>query len=301
MKTTPRAGPRLSLEACYRDLRGEGIERVAAAALLGRRHWLHDAAGFDQRTGEMLPGPLGQVCDDLRKAPPRPAGAGFKDRLYRIVEHVEGPLRDVLRGMNERLVRVHASLPIRAVRELDSACFSALSRRPGRTIREKLADRPYLLAVERRWTTDSSENRLVKALCTRLAHLLRVRPPSPAPGDGPSLDDFLALVEGWLLGPAAEDIGPWENVPPNNILLQHRDYRRLWDAWLWLQLLDEDLRRDQNEALAQWTTIVFWSVVSHLRWTGGVRLLSSPATPTTTRSRSSPRVGPPRGGSSSRA
>ncbi len=272
----PHSGPRMSLESCYRDLQGDAPARAAAEALLSRRDWLYACAEFDQRTGNMLPSALGHLCARIGASPQALAATGFKDRLYRIVAHVDEPMRDILRQMHERLVRTHASLPVRAARELDSTSFFALSRRPGRTIREKLADRPYLLAVERRWTVDSSENRLVKALCNRLAYLLRARNHNKSLDDASWLHDFLSHIEGWLHSPAAREIGRWENLPPNNILLQHRDYRRLWDAWLWSQTLDVDLERDQEIGLAQWTTIVFWSMASRFAATDGVRLLEQP-------------------------
>ena len=279
MRTPPRAAPRVSVESCHSALRIGGTERTAVEALLGRRHWLHGLTDFDLRTGQMLPGSLESICTRIRAAPPRGAGEGFKDRLYRIVEHADRPLREVLRHLNERLVREHATLPIRAVRELDSTSILALGRRPGRTIREKVADRPYLVAVARRWTSDTSENRLVKALCQRLAQLLDGRRQSQGSGTESIVDDFISLVEGWLQSPAAREIGRWEHVPPNNILLQHRDYRRLWDAWSWSETLDDDIQRDQDESLLQWTTLVFWSIVSRLADTGGVRFLEQPCHP----------------------
>ncbi|MFB1484091.1 DUF2357 domain-containing protein [Corallococcus sp. RDP092CA] len=270
---------RVSVESCHAALRGGGPERIAVEALLGRRHWLHGLADFDLRTGQMLLGSLESICARIRAAPPRGVGEGFKDRLYRIVEHADRPLREILRHLNERMVREHATLPIRAVRELDSTSILALGRRPGRTVREKVADRPYLLAVERRWTSDTSENRLVKALCLRLAQLLDERRQSQESGTESVVDDFSALVERWLQSPAAQEIGRWEHVPPNNILLQHRDYRPLWDAWSWCESLDEDLQRDQDEGLLQWTTLVFWSIVSRLAGAGGVRVLEQPCHP----------------------
>lgn len=270
---------RVSVESCHAALRGGGPERTAVEALLGRRHWLHGLADFDLRTGQMLPGSLESICARIRAAPPRGAGEGFKDRLYRIVEHADRPLRKILLHLNERMVRKHATLPIRAVRELDSTSILALGRRPGRTVREKVADRPYLLAVERRWTSDTSENRLVKALCLRLAQLLDERRQSQGSSTESMVDDFSSLVEGWLQSPAAQEIGRWEHVPPNNILLQHRDYRPLWDAWSWCESLDDDLQRDQDEGLLQWTTLVFWSIVSRLAGAGGVRVLEQPCHP----------------------
>ena len=268
------SGAPLSLEECYRALQRGGDQRAAAEHLLGRRQWIHEAADFDERTGDMLPSPLSRVCARLPLA--LEFSSAGKDRLYRIVEHTDVPLQEILRGMHERLIREHASLHIRAVRELDSASFFALSRRPGRTIREKLADRPYLWAVERRWTVDSAENRLVKAFCGRLAYLLQTRANCKGGDAEPQLDDLLATVESWLQSPAAKEVGRWENLPPTNLLLQHRDYRRVWDAWRWIEALDDDLRRDHDERLVQWTTIAFWSIVSRLARSPGVRLLEQP-------------------------
>jgi Domain of unknown function (DUF2357) len=272
----PRSGPNLSLESCYRDLGSDGSTRAAAEALLSRRDWLYSCAEFDQRTGEMLPSPLGRICERIGVSTADLATNGFKDRLYRIAAHIKEPLRDILHQMHERLVRRHSSLHIGAVRELDTTSFLALARRPGRTIREKLADRPHLLAVERYWTEDGAENRLVKALCHRLAHLIRTRHDIESRVDASWLQDFFYLIEQWLQSPAAVEIGRWENLPPNNILLQHRNYRRLWDAWLWSETLDTDLQRDAHEALAQWTMIVFWSVVSRFDAADSVRLLEQP-------------------------
>lgn len=272
----PRSGLSLSLESCYRDIGSDGSRRAAAEALLSRRDWLYACAKFDQRTGEMLPSPLGRICERIGASQTDLATNGFKDRLYRIAKHIEEPLRDILHQMHERLARRHSSRHIGAVRELDTTSFLALTRRPGRTIREKLADRPYLLAVERYWTEDGAENRLVKALCNRLVHLLRAREHLESPTDASWLQDFLYVIEQWLQSPAAVEIGRWENLPPNNILLQHRNYRRLWDAWLWSETLDTDLQRDAHEALAQWTMIVFWSVVSRFAATDGIRLLEQP-------------------------
>ena len=108
---------------------------------------------------------------------------------------------------------------------------------------------------------------------------MRARLPHQAPSDGTRIDGFRSVIEGWLQSPAANEIGRWENLPPNNILLQHRDYRRLWDAWLWSETLDEDLQRDQDESLRQWATMVFWSLVSHLAEIDDVRLLEQPCHP----------------------
>lgn len=276
MRAKSESGASPSLEVRYQALAQEGAARIEAEQLLRRRHWLHAVGEFDERTGEMIPSSLGEVCARLDAARAKAATGDLKDRLYRIVEHVEAPLEEILRQLHEGLVREHAMMPLRAVRELDTTSFFALSRRPGRALREKLADRPYLWAVQRRWTIDTAENRLVKSFCVRLAALLRTRGEGLPHARGGLLHELLGRVESWLQSPAASEIGVWGNLPPNNLLLQHRDYRRVWDAWHWLQTLDEDVQRDAEQRLAQWTTTVFWSLVSHLASHVGVRLLEQP-------------------------
>lgn len=265
-----------SAEAWYAALGNPGAGRKTVHALLARRDWIHHAGEFDERTGELLPNALSHVCSRLHAIGIDAKSAIPRDRLHRIVEHVHRPLLEILRQPHERLVREHASLPLRAVRELDSTSFFALSRRSGRTIREKLADRPYLWALERRWTVDTAENRLVKALCVRLVQLLQRRREAWQQPDEEWLGDLIARIESWLQSTVSKQIGRWENLPPNNLLLQHRDYRRVWDAWGWTETLAADMQRDDEQRLAQWTTIAFWSLVAELAACEGVRLLEQP-------------------------
>lgn len=207
MRAKPANGSYPSLEARYQAL--AGAARTEAEQLLRRRHWLHQVGEFDERTGEMLPSPLGRVCAQLNPARVHATAGELKDRLYRIVEHVKAPLEEILRQLHEGLVREHAMLPLRTVRELDTTSFFALSRRPGRTLREKLAERPYLWAVQRRWTIDTAENRLVKSFCMRLAALLRTRAVGWPHEHGGLLHELQARIESWFHSPAAREIGAW--------------------------------------------------------------------------------------------
>jgi predicted component of viral defense system (DUF524 family) len=128
---------------------------------------------------------------------------------------------------------------VHAVRELDANSFIKLSNRPGRTIREKLAGKPYMQAVRRFQSVDLPENRLLKALVRHLAELLELRRDCLG-----HEDEILPKIQTWLRSEEVQAIGNWNNLPPNNTLLAHRDYRRVWDAWRWLQSLDDDLAGD---------------------------------------------------------
>ena len=268
-------GAAISMEDIYRALLSDGRGAQHARGIVARRHWIHQAAAFDERTGEMLPGSIGHICKRIGAVDPDESP--YKDRIFRICEHVESPLMEILAHLREQIRRSRAMLPIRKVRELDCGSFMALSRRPGRTVREKLADRPYLMAVERRWSVDTAENRLIKEFCSRLARLLEVR--AEHLSDVSQLTEMSRRLESWLMQPAVNDIGRWENLPPNNVLIGHRDYRRVWDAWRWLQTVDDDSNRDHEERLEQWRTTLFWSMVVQLADNSSIRLLEQPVFP----------------------
>lgn len=237
-----------TLEQVYRNYSQGGD----AARLLKQTHWYSCLAEFDPRTGDALPQPLSQVFRKLSQpAPPQP----IRDRLWRITEHCRLSLIKLFRSLNESPRREQAMLPLRAVRELDSSSFMALSRRSGRTIREKLAGKPYLQAVRRIQSVDLPENQLLKAFSLRLEELLELR--VQLLGEEP--DALLCLIRSWLRTDEAKSIRRWENLPPNNTLLSHRDYRAVYDAWGWLQHLDEAVTEDmahlrqRQQVVQQWT------------------------------------------------
>ena len=222
--------------------------------LLAQMHWYSNVVEFDPLTAEALPLPLSEV---LHKAPVD--NVFVKDRLWRIVEHVRMPLITLFRELNESPRREQDILPLRAVRELDTSSFMALSRRPGRNIREKLAGRPYMQAVRHFQSVDLPENRLLKAFCERLAELLELRERylEEKPTEGAPIE-LLLEIRAWLETDEAQGIGRWENLPPNNTLLTHRYYRALYDSWCWLQTLDDDLTRDFEHVDERQATMEKW-------------------------------------------
>ena len=162
----------------------------------------------------------------------------------------------LIHTLNESPRREQALLPVCAVRELDANNFIKLSNRPGRNIREKLAGKPYLQAVRRFQSVNFPENRLLKAFAIRLAELLELRRDCLSEQEDELLprDRIVAL---FLM--RREQLTAGTTCLPNNTLLSHRDYRRVWDAWCWLQTLDEDIARDFSKLEAREETMRHWS------------------------------------------
>ncbi len=241
----------MTLEQLYRNYSLNTSAGMNARALLMQSHWYSSICEFDPRTADALPQPLDAV---LRKMTKLVQDSVLKDRLWRITKHVRSSLTTLYRNLNESPLREQAVLPLRAVRELDTASFMALARRPGRNVREKLAGKPYLQAVQRLQSVDLPENRLLKAFSEWLAELLELR--AECLNEEP--DELLAQVRSWLVTDEAQSIRRWDNLPPNNTLLSHRHYRAVYDAWRWLQSLDDDITMDFAKLSERQETMQKW-------------------------------------------
>ena len=237
-----------------------------AKMLLLQTHWFTVNAIFDPRSGEALPQPLTSFCQKLAFPKPNEGPLQLHDRLWRITEHARDAVEHLIRSLNENPKREHALLPIRAVKELDAVSFIKLSQRPGRNIREKLSGKPYLQAVRRYQSIDLPENRLLKAFAVRLHELLTIRKECLGRVLDEGEDPLLSTFDSWLRSDEARNIARWDNLPPNNTLLSHRDYRRVWDAWIWLQSLDEDVDKDFSNLERRQQVMTFWQKIAQFRF-----------------------------------
>lgn len=250
----------MNLQKVYFGFRANDLE---IKSLLLQSDWFCRIAIFDPKTGEALPQALTLLFSKVAAYEPPKNGEALHDRLWRITEHSRASVERLFHALNESPRREQAWLPIHAVRELDANSFIKLSNRPGRTIREKLAGKPYLQAVRRFQSANLPENSLLKAFARRLAELLEVRLDCLG-----QEDQLLAKIQSWLRSDEAQAIGNWDNLPPNNTLLSHRDYRRVWDAWRWLQTIDEDVARDFSQVKAREDAMRVWTNYAQM-WTKG--------------------------------
>lgn len=84
--------------------------------------------------------------------------------IYRVARHNQEVISAVCQSPRRMLRRSREEEAVDRVRELDSACLRDLIRRPGRTVLEKAGSRQRILAVVRRDTHDTHENRVIKDL-----------------------------------------------------------------------------------------------------------------------------------------
>lgn len=252
----------MTLLELYQSQKNQGALGKSCRALLEQTHWFMVNAEFDPKTGEALPQALSSF---LSKVAREQVVGTIHDRLWRITDHVRSSIERLFHSLYESPRREQALMPVHAVRELDANSFIKLSNRPGRNIREKLAGKPYLQAVRRFQSVNLPENRLLKAFVSSLADLLESRRNYL----GEEEDELLPKIQSWLRSAEAQAIARWDNLPPNNTLLSHRDYRRVWDAWRWLQTLDDDIAGDFSKLEARDKTIRIWNEFAQMWAEGG--------------------------------
>lgn len=239
----------------------------AYRTVLLQTDWFASNVSYDPLSGGVLPELL---TDFLARIAEYKPSLPYKDRVAVILDGCEEPLRRLMGNLNEESRRSHTEMPYWKARELDASSFIALSRRSGSTIREKLAEKPNIQAVRHYLSVDTTENRLLKALVLRLCDLLELRHQLSGATDYEALRDQMFR---WLGTDEAQEIGRWENRPPNNTLLGHRDYRRVWRAWVALQAAEENLEEDLRETKTRQVVIDEWTDLAKA-YAGGQRVFA---------------------------
>ena len=265
-----------SVEDVYLATKEDDPLKTDAELLLGLREWLVSCGDFDPMTGQSLPQGLCSLLVKIRESINSTPPAFPRDRVGRILDHTKEALLSTISNPREEVLREHAMLPVFAAREFDSASVQWLSRQPGRSVREKLVGKPYLKAIRRRMSADTPENRLFKALVVRLEKLLLARDAAFNGSGDSGEEEFLLQMQRWLRGDESSEIGQWTNLPPNNTLLQNKNYRKVWDSWLCLLSLDENIAADHKRLKSDFLTVLFWSLLATFEESSRFRIVQQP-------------------------
>ena len=266
-----------SIESLYKGLNDRDEIKIKAYLILMVRDWLTAASTFDPVSGDVIQTSIDDFSESIVHSFWNvPSEREIKDRIYRIVSHTKEAVLAIMEHTRDKILREHAMLPIHAAREVDSSSIQWLSRQPGRTLREKLSGKPYMKAVRRRTSVDTSENRLLRAFLCRLEQILIERQNILSTENEETCEELLVYLQRWLRIEEVAEIGVWGNLPPNNTLLQDKHYRKIWDGWLWLQAIDEQIIEDSERVHKDILTVIYWNTVSLLKASGRLRIVQQP-------------------------
>lgn len=190
-----------------------------------------------------------------------------KDFVIEISEKTEQSCLYLIDHLKKKNLREHVMLPSYKVQEMDSYCINWLSKQPGETMRKKMANSRSIMAVKRRSSFDTGENRLFLAFLFRLNQLLDLQQDCIPKEylDDKNLKSLRRLVKSTLKDENLEEIRKWDNLPPNNTLLSDRHYRVIWSGWSDLKNLDDILKNHITNIDNYLTTMLFLTLIHKLQ------------------------------------
>lgn len=200
------------------------------------------------------------------------ASTGAEPRTARVVEIAllcMTRIRDVCERPRRMLVRQRESLPIGRVQEIDAVCLRDFIQRPGRTDLEKAGPRQEIMAITRRETVDTAENRVVRDFIRLCQH--RARAYERENGHARKHRKVEAVVglrracERFEVGSPISAAGPLVGVArPNYVLQKDRRYHPLWVQYDKLRREEEAVDNIWSWGRKLWAEFVRGVVISFL-------------------------------------
>lgn len=233
------------------------------------RHWLTQITEFDVTTYLPLYTNLLEISqlelsnhkkiyeqniDDIFSSP-------LEDAISTLIKQIRPCVELLLPDLNTKIIRQHEIMPVQKAREFDQKSLQWLSRQPGRTVREKLATNQKMMAVKRQTSFDTIENKLVKRFLQDLLQILDVKRSIKNIEMTQDEKDFYEIIESWLYDDIAQSIGNWENYAPNNVLLQHKYYKKIWTFWRELNWIDDLIIQDKNNTICNGFQVLYYNLM----------------------------------------
>lgn len=206
------------------------------------------------------------------------ANLTMKDSLSSIVDDSDLAFRHLNENMRKKIIRENIQMPVYKVREINSYGLNWLSRQSGRTIRQKISSASNsIMAVQRRMSFDTAENRLFVAFAKEMYERLNAKLESLGENDPRQIteeEDMRDELAVFLRREDIADVRRWENLPPNNTLLSDQNYKKVWHAWNEMKKLDERIHNDSDYMGNRLATIFFVELLVYFR-----EILQIPQTP----------------------
>lgn len=261
----------LELSTIYRRIaEGKGPEYELLFSLQGM---FLAVTEFDPVTDEPLHSTLDDILHGLASFDTHEHG-WHNDRLQHIADFVSSAVRNLIEVLHEKNLREHRITRPEQVHEVDSRCMRWLAKRPGFTIKQKIASAQRMMGVYHTTSLDTAENRLFKAFMQNLDGLLSEKESAAGRRGKPLNDDakrFAATLHKWLKSEECSMIGKWNNTPPNNTLLNDKNYRKIWKAHIMLKNLSKEIQHDIDRLEELKKHALFWLTAARLNQSDNVR------------------------------
>jgi len=183
----------------------------------------------------------------------------FYDDVYYILEYTEETILNIIKNINKEIKREHKIMPISQAKEFDRTSILWLSRKNGRTIKEKLSN-GKIKAVQRYSNVDTYENRIFKILLKKLISIHEQR------DDLEKFEHLFVKIRKWLKSDEAKSIDEYKKIVYNNILLHHKHYSKIFKSYKKLNSLNEKLEKYYKIYPEQTRNILKFEILSQLQF-----------------------------------
>jgi len=196
-----------------------------------------------------------------------------QDKFIQLLSYCDAALKSVINHPRYKVVREHGFVPIYKAQQLDSRSVQWLSRQPGNNIRQKLSANPHVLALTRRDSLDTLENRFVHHIIQYLDYLLVTKRESGGLNDA---EDWLAQeLDSWCSKEEVKEIKTWQAIPPNNVLLEDKSYQKIWRVGNKLNRLDDEISHIYNNLEVSFSHRLWLEIIAHMQSVKGIHLIES--------------------------
>lgn len=261
----------MTLIRFYKDLRASMAVPNNIVLLRGQ---LESVLDFDEQTNE----PLGTTLTQFLHKNYGYITTGINRRsdfVSHICRYTYEAIREISQNLRTKIVKEYEFMPIYKVKEFDSVSIDWLAKQQGRNIVEKVLFSPNIKAPTRRFSVDTLENRLFKEFLATLHYILLERNQVPILKNE-VCTDICALIEDIFGDEIYSEISEWGDTPPNNTLLNDRNYSKIYKAYCDLleidRLIDIDMANEKQNRLR----IFAINTASILQEEYGLRLCERP-------------------------
>lgn len=267
------------IDNIYSIIRKEETDSNTLIDCLFIQNWFNSIFDFDPITNKPLSSTNDYLFSRINNLETSGSLFWWNDRIENIVRFTEFAVFNLFDMLHNKILSEHIITHSNRVRETDSTSIRWLSKKPGRTVRQKIADSGKLMGVFHIASIDTTENRLLKAFLIRMdsilyeKELLASRLNISIPED---TKNYIIKVHRWLKSEEASYIGTWNNSYPNNTLLNDKNYRKIWNAWCSLQKINALLEEDISNIERLKCIYYFWNKIAAISIQPQYRLLQAP-------------------------
>lgn len=231
---------------------------------------LQQSEARDPRTGDLYPVALYRILAALEQVS-EPAYPDVCDRFADIVAFAADAVLRVMKHPRSTVLRNIEMTPIHKASRLNAASIIWLNRQPGNTKKQKLLScRHGIPAIQRHFSLDTGENRLLKKFVKDTLDILRAKESAYGSQLNEREENMLFKCNQWLREEEVQEIQHQRGTSINNAIMGDADYNRIWRASNRLAGLEEAILSDYDNLLPIETCQAFWCTVCLLKNDFGV-------------------------------